>query len=104
MSFQAGGTLLEMCVLAALSHEDLYGYALTQLITRHLPVSESTLYPVLRRLKKEECLYTRDEMMDGRNRRYYVLTSKGKARLEQNLTEWREFTGSINALLEEKYE
>ena len=58
MTFQIGSVLLDACVLAILAKEDTYGYRLTQQIKETLGVSESTLYPVLRRLQKEELLET----------------------------------------------
>ena len=53
MTFQIGSVLLDACVLAILAKEDTYGYRLTQQIKETLGVSESTLYPVLRRLQKK---------------------------------------------------
>lgn len=81
MTFQIGSVLLDACVLAILAKEDTYGYRLTQQIKETLGVSESTLYPVLRRLQKEELLETYDVAVMGRNRRYYRLTDEG---LEKN--------------------
>lgn len=52
MGFQYGGTLLDMCVLALVEQQDTYGYKLTHEVKEILSVSESTLYPVLRRLTK----------------------------------------------------
>ena len=51
-----------------------YGYKITQDVRKAIDISESTLYPVLRRLQKEQCLETYDLAIDGRNRRYYRLT------------------------------
>lgn len=76
MTFQIGSVLLDACVLAILAKEDTYGYRLTQQIKETLGVSESTLYPVLRRLQKEELLETYDVAVMGRNRRYYRLTDE----------------------------
>jgi len=56
MYFSLGGILLDGCVLAVLSRGDAYGYALTQSLQKVAPISESTLYPVLRRLQKEQYL------------------------------------------------
>ena len=53
-------------------------------------VSESTLYPVLRRLQKDECLEVYDRQYDGRNRRYYKVTEKGMAQLNLYQVEWEE--------------
>lgn len=88
-----------MLVLAALSKEDAYGYKLTQQIRQVIDVSESTLYPVLRRLKKDGLLETYDEPYDGRNRRYYHVSKDGRLRLESLTKEWTEFSGRVNALV-----
>ena len=44
-----------------------------------IDISESTLYPVLRRLQKDGCLETYDMEYAGRNRRYYRITDAGTA-------------------------
>lgn len=81
MVFQIGSALLDACVLSALEEEPLYGYALTQKVKSVVDISESTLYPVLRRLTKDGLLSTYDQPFNGRNRRYYVLTDYGKSQL-----------------------
>ncbi len=77
--------------LAVVSNEKdgTYGYKITQDVRSVLEVSESTLYPVLRRLQKDECLETYDQAFAGRNRRYYKITEKGMAQLNLYRVEWR---------------
>ena len=77
MAFTIGSTLLDACVLAVLAREDAYGYRLTQQIRQVVEISESTLYPVLRRLQKDGAVRSYDQPYMGRNRRYYQLTEKG---------------------------
>ncbi|EGP5738924.1 PadR family transcriptional regulator [Enterococcus faecium] len=101
MHIQIPTVLLDGTVLAALSKEDMYGYALTKIAQESLSVSESTLYPVLRRLKKEGYLETYDEPFEGRNRRYYSLTPIGSRHLEEIIDEWIVFRDSLDRLLEE---
>lgn len=67
MNFPLSAGLLEACVLAELNRQDVYGYQLTQQLRQVLDISESTLYPVLRRLQKEACLTTYDQPCQGRN-------------------------------------
>ena len=74
MIFQIGSALLDACVLSVLEREDMYGYILTQNVKEVVDISESTLYPVLRRLQKEAYLVTYDQPFAGRNRRYYQIT------------------------------
>ena len=78
MVFNTGATLLDAIVLAVVSREEegTYGYKITQDVRKAIDISESTLYPVLRRLQKDDCLETYDQQYDGRNRRYYKV-SKG---------------------------
>lgn len=99
MSFAMGTPLLDGCVLAILDQEDTYGYALTQRVKGVLDISESTLYPVLRRLQKEGCLTVYDQPYQGRNRRYYAITHAGKRRLAEARREWRMFRDSVESLL-----
>ena len=70
MTYTTGAALLDAIVLAIVSQEETYGYKISQEVQEILEVSESTLYPVLRRLQKENCLETYDKEFAGRNRRY----------------------------------
>lgn len=99
MSFQLGAGLLEACVLGILKKEDTYGYKLTQEVRNITNVSESTLYPVLRRLMKEGYLETYDQEYMGRNRRYYHLTAKGVCKHIEDLEEWVTFSQKVTQLL-----
>ena len=99
MTFAMGTPLLDGCVLAILDQEDTYGYALTQRVKGVLDISESTLYPVLRRLQKEGCLTVYDQPYQGRNRRYYAITHAGKRRFAEARREWRMFRDSVESLL-----
>ncbi|MDR1431779.1 MAG: PadR family transcriptional regulator [Propionibacteriaceae bacterium] len=99
MAINATGTLLELCVLAAVAHEDVYGYALTQLLKERLGVSESTIYPVMRRLQTQHCLDMYDVPCDGRNRRYYRLTAAGRQQLDALADEWIDFKERIDTIL-----
>lgn len=102
MIFNTGAALLDAIVLAVVSQEEqgTYGYKITQDVRQVLEVSESTLYPVLRRLQKDECLEVYDQEFAGRNRRYYKLTERGAAQLGLYRAEWKSYTGKINSLFE----
>lgn len=97
--FQYGGSILDMCVLAIVEQEDTYGYKLTQDVKEVLSVSESTLYPVLRRLTKENCLNTYDQPFDGRNRRYYSISPAGKKKLQMYRQEWKHYVEQIDSIV-----
>jgi len=99
MGFIVAGVLLDACVLGALSAAPAYGYELTQKTQSKLGISESALYPVLRRLLKDDFLTSYDEPYDGRNRRYYKLTEKGFHALQEYEIDWRHFKENINHFL-----
>ncbi len=99
MVFQLGSALLDACVLSVLSGEDAYGYAITQTVKQVIEVSESSLYPVLRRLQKEGCLTTYDQPYQGRNRRYYSLTEMGGTRLVTYRSEWNEYKEKVDGII-----
>ena len=94
MVFNTGAALLDAIVLAVVSREQegTYGYRITQEVREAIDISESTLYPVLRRLQKDDCLETYDREYGGRNRRYYKVTAKGDAQLKLYKSEWRTYS------------
>ena len=100
MIFNTGAALLDAVVLSVVSHEKkgTYGYKITHDVQAVIDVSESTLYPVLRRLLKDGCLETYDQEYQGRNRRYYKITSTGIVQLNMYKKEWYEYTLKINQL------
>ena len=102
MVFNTGAALLDAIVLAVVSREKegTYGYKITQDVRKTIEVSESTLYPVLRRLQKDEYPEVYDRQFDGRNRRYYKVTEKGMVQLNLYRTEWKNYSGKINELFE----
>ena len=103
MVFNTGAALLDASVQSVVSRdlEGTYGYKITQEVREAIDISESTLYPVLRRLQKDECLEVYDMEYGGRNRRYYKVTSKGNAQLALYRSEWRRYSGKISAILRE---
>ena len=102
MVFNTGAALLDAIVLAVVSREQegTYGYKITQDVRTALDVSESTLYPVLRRLQKDGCLEVYDQAYAGRNRRYYKVTDKVTAQLNLYKTEWKAYSSKITKLFE----
>lgn len=100
MVFNTGAALLDAVVLAAVSKEEegTYGYKITQDVRVAIEVSESTLYPVLRRLQKDSCLDVYDVECGGRNRRYYKITEQGGKQLELYKKEWNIYSSKISAM------
>ena len=93
MVFNTGAALLDAIVLAVVSREQegTYGYKITQDVRRVLDVSESTMYPVLRRLQKDECLEVYD---------MHKVTEKGMAQLNLYKVEWKNYTRKITEMFE----
>ena len=99
MTYQLTAPLLDACVLGIVRSEDSYGYTLTQKVRQVVDISESTLYPVLRRLQKANCLRTYDAPYQGRNRRYYAITDEGRNMLDFYENEWNEYKDKIDGLI-----
>ena len=102
MVFNTGAALLDAVVLAVVSTEEggTYGYRITQDVRKLLDVSESTLYPVLRRLQKDGCLDVYDKQFDGRNRRYYKISERGRGQLRMYREEWKVYSDRIRAIFD----
>ena len=90
MDVQLKRGLLDVCVLAAIKNEDSYGYQIVKDMKPYVDISESTLYPILRRLEGAELLTVRSAEHNGRLRKYYHITEAGLARIETFKTEWAE--------------
>lgn len=90
MDIQLKRGLLDICVLAAIKNKDSYGYAIVREIGEFVSISESTLYPILRRLEAADCLTVYSVEHNGRLRKYYRITDAGRARLSAFAEEWQE--------------
>lgn len=99
MTYQLAAPLLDACVLGIVEMEDVYGYTLTQRVKEIVDISESTLYPVLRRLQKENYLTIYDQPFQGRNRRYYKITKEGMDKLTFYKEEWESYKTKVDTLL-----
>ena len=81
---------LEACVLAALARQDSYGYQIMKDIPGQLELTESTLYPILKRLEQAQCLSVYSMEHNGRLRKYYRITNLGIQRINEFITEWKD--------------
>ena len=90
MDVQLKRGLLDVCVLAAIKNEDSYGYQIVKDMSSYVEISESTLYPILRRLENQQLLTVRSAEHNGRLRKYYHITDAGLARLKAFEEEWKE--------------
>ena len=104
MVFNTGAALLDAIVLAVVSREDegTYGYKITQDVRKAIDVSESTLYPILRRLETGAFLTVRSVEHNGRLRKYYHITDAGKARIEEFKEEWKELESIYRFIIREE--
>ena len=82
--------LLDVCVLAAIQDEDSYGYRIIKDMKPYVEISESTLYPILRRLEAAKMLEVYSAEHNGRLRKYYHITDSGIERIDAFKEDWRE--------------
>lgn len=90
MKTQIKKGLLDICVLASLIEEDSYGYKLLQDTQGVVQISESTLYPILRRLESANYLHSYSSEHQGRLRKYYQITPSGQEQIKNFLDEWKD--------------
>ena len=102
MDAQLKRGLLEVCALAAIRNEDSYGYKIIRDMQPYVEVSESTLYPILRRLETAELLTVYSQEHGGRLRKYYHITEAGIARLALFMEEWKEIESIYNFIVQEE--
>ncbi|NJP40810.1 PadR family transcriptional regulator [Oscillospiraceae bacterium HV4-5-C5C] len=96
--------LCDYCVLALLQQSDSYGYQLMKDLEPVLRLSESTLYPILRRLEQAACLSTYRQEHQGRLRRYYRITPTGQTRLAEARQDWDELRQIYRFILRDEAE
>ncbi len=100
MNTQFKKGVLELCVLVLLDRKDCYGYEMVDEISKSISISEGTIYPLLKRLKKEKLVNSYlKESQDGPPRKYYKITRLGKERKANLVSEWDEFAIGVNNLL-----
>ena len=78
MDAQLRKGLLELCVLAVLRKEDSYGYQIIKDVSDLIEISESTLYPILRRLEMGGKVKSYTTQYNNRLRKYFHLTEEGR--------------------------
>lgn len=91
MDAQLKKGLLEVIVLAAIRREESYGYKIISDISPYIEISESTLYPILRRLEQNGSVITRQKEFNGRVRKYFRITDAGNARIADFKKDIQEF-------------
>lgn len=102
MDIQLKRGVLEICVLAAIKNEDSYGYKIVKDIKPYIEISESTLYPILRRLEAGKMLTVHSVEHNGRLRKYYHITQSGLGRIEEFKEEWKEIMSVYKFIVKEE--
>ncbi len=90
MDVQLKRGLLDICVLASIKNSDSYGYKIIKDIKPYMTISESTLYPILRRLEGSDMVTEYSVEHNGRLRKYYHITGGGLDRIAEFNNEWKE--------------
>ena len=101
MDIQIKRGLLDVCVLAAIRNEDSYGYQIIKDMKPYVEISESTLYPILKRLEGAELLTVRSVEHSGRLRKYYHITPAGLRRIEDFSQDWKEIQAICDFIMRE---
>ncbi|MDD6035624.1 MAG: PadR family transcriptional regulator [Lachnospiraceae bacterium] len=96
--------ILEVCVLAVLERGESYGYKLVMDISEFIPITESTLYPILKRLETSDMLAVNSQEHNGRLRKYYRITEQGREHLTELLEEWEEILKVYHFIMKERKE
>ena len=100
MNVQFKKGVFELCVLALLNEKDCYGYDVSEFLSRHMDISDGTVYPILRRLKAEGLVTTYlSEESGGPPRKYYKITELGRREYTAARREWLDFVKTVRRLL-----
>jgi PadR family transcriptional regulator PadR len=99
MDAQLKKGFLELLVLASLKYEDSYGYKIIQDVGSLIDISESTLYPILKRLDEQNYVTTYSTEYNSRLRKYYKITKAGLERLKEANTDFKEIKELYNYIL-----
>lgn len=101
MDIQLKRGILDICVLTVLSKEDSYGYKMIKDLSDHIEISESTLYPILKRLELNDCVHSYSAEHNSRLRKYYQITPTGKEKIVEFLIEWEDVMKIYHFIKEE---
>lgn len=103
MNIQYKKGVIELCVLSLLYKQDCYGYDISEFLTKHIDISDGTVYPILRKLKSDGFVTTYlSEDSGGPPRKYYSITGTGKHEYLTSKQEWLSFTNTVAKLLNEE--
>lgn len=105
MNIQFKKGVLELCVLSLLNRRDCYGYELVEHISKYINISEGTIYPLLRRFRKDGYVTTYlQESPEGPPRKYYKITDKGQNAFNELMDEWEAFIVGVNKIIRGEFD
>ncbi len=104
MDTQLKRGLLEVCVLKILTRGDSYGYQIVKDVSEVIEISESTLYPILKRLESSNCLTVYSIEHNGRLRKYFKITDEGLKKINEFILDWEQVMNVFNFIKEETHE
>ena len=105
MEAQIKRGLLDICGLATQRTTESYGYKKLKDVSEIIPISESTLYPILKRLESNNCVTTHSVEYNGRLRKYYKITNVGLEKIQEFLKDWQIISNAHKYILgDENYE
>lgn len=105
MNAQYKKGVLELCVMALLAKQDCYGYDVSEILSKHIDISDGTVYPILRKLRSDGLvtIYLSEDS-GGPPRKYYSLTELGKKEYANTREEWLAFAKTVEKLLRGEFE
>lgn len=101
MDIQLKRGFIEICVLSSMLGEDSYGYKLIRDVSPYIEISESTLYPILKRLESAGYVSVYSAEHNGRLRKYYSISNSGRGKIADFLSEWESIMKVYNYIREE---
>lgn len=94
---------VDLLLLSVLEDGPAHGYGLVESLRQRsegaFDLAEGTVYPSLYRLERRRLVVSGWESVAGRRRRVYRLTRTGRAELERQRWDWREFTRAMDAIV-----
>lgn len=102
MRFPLPASLLEFLILAIVNDHDAYGYEICQQIKEIQMIKEPVLYPILKKLQKENMIDSYEKIINNRRRKYYTLTEIGKKELEEMKEDWKAYSEGIDRITQQK--
>lgn len=101
MDVQLKRGLLEACVLTAIKKEDSYGYKIIKDISPYVEISESTLYPILKRLEASGSITVYTVEHNSRLRKYYRITDEGINKIAEFVEDFKDVIKAYSFIKEE---